>query len=84
MTSPFSSNSPVGTNPSRRVEPGGPAVLRYIAGQQLRRALGPHQLRDLADDRRAVAAALVPLVDEELPQEPWPDDFLAAAARSSS
>jgi hypothetical protein len=52
--------------PEPPVEPGGAAVLRDIAGQQFRRPLGLHQLRDLPDDRRAVAAALEPLVDQQL------------------
>jgi hypothetical protein len=53
--------------PEPPVEPGRPAGPRYVARRQLRRALGPHQLRDLPHDIRAAAAALVPPIDELLP-----------------
>src|SRR5712692_7676518 len=61
--------------PEPLVKPGRPTVLRYVAGQQLRRTLGPHELRDLPNDIQAVTAALMPLVDKQLPQEPRPDDL---------
>src|SRR5207248_672697 len=61
--------------PEPLVEPSRPIVPRYETGQQFRGALSPHQPRDLPDDRRAVAAALVPLVDQQLPQEPRPNDL---------
>src|SRR5215475_15225334 len=61
--------------PEPLAEPGEPVVLRCIAGQQFGGALGPHQLSDLPHHRRGITAALVPLVAEQLPQQPWPDDL---------
>src|SRR5581483_1429928 len=60
--------------PEPLVEPGRAAGQRDVAGQQLGRAFGAHELHDLPNDLGAVPAALVPLVDEQLPQEPRPDD----------
>ena len=54
MTSPSSASSPVGTNPGPLVDPASRDPVELVGGP---RALGPHQLRDLPDDRRAVAAA---------------------------
>ncbi len=48
--------------PEPFIERGWAAGLRHVAGQQLSRALGPDESRDLPDDLRAVAAALVPRV----------------------
>src|SRR5688500_2524695 len=45
-----------------------------VAGVQLRRTLGSDEPNDLLDDRATDAAALVPLVHDELPEEPGTDD----------
>jgi hypothetical protein len=57
------------------VESGWSGVTKHNARKQSCCALGPHQLGHLADDLGTVSAPLVTLVNEQLPQEPRPDDL---------
>ena len=56
------------------VEPGWTAIAERVAGQEFGGTVTSHEFHDLTDDLVAVAAALVPVVDEQFPQEPRSDD----------
>jgi hypothetical protein len=84
MTSLFTSRSPLGTKPNRFVESGWSGVTKHNARKQFCCAHRPHQLGHLADDLGTVTAPVVTLVNEQLPQEPRPDDLPVAAARNSN
>lgn len=56
------------------VETAGAIVPHPVAGEQLGRPLGADEPGDLVDNRSTDAAALMPLINEELPQEPRADD----------
>jgi len=51
-----------------------PAIAQDAAGEQLGRSIGAHEVGDEADRLAAVPATLMPLVDQQLPQELRPDD----------
>src|SRR5688500_17113316 len=52
------------------VEAGRAPLAGHMAGEQLGGALAAHQFHDLSHDLPAVALALMPVVDEQLPEEP--------------
>src|SRR5690242_8394563 len=63
-----------GQEPDPLIEPGRPAAVGHVAGQQLGRPLRADYLGDLPNGLDAVAVALVPHVNDYLPQEPRSDD----------
>ena len=54
---------------------GGVTSVQRGAALAVEPALAAHQLHDLSHHLPAVAHALMPVVDEQFPQEPWADDL---------
>lgn len=65
-----------GRNESKScIEAVGATFPRRIAGEQLGRSLCADQSYYFLHDRLAIAAALMPVIDEQLPQEPRSDEL---------